>query len=281
MNKIDYFGGLHGNYLELIVNVFVYQNGYDLSQSPFDAKGSCHRKNTDPTYVRHIHAYHFSFDSRPIQPTDQVVRIVPKRQDLLIALTNGFLRAGDEEIDLDRLGRDMEHLTSSSKGKAFVDKLDQKNLSRSQVRGYFYSMLSHDEHALDNMLRFDDTSDQVHHFPFRAFFDWTEFYHHVNETAEFLNFNFYPTPRLGEIHREFLSVNQGLKSEQKCHAIWSDILCGLDRPIKLNVLEEAWINHQISQGLRGFDLPELNQEHFPSTTGAISRAIFDWKSRDL
>lgn len=280
MNKIDYWGGLHGNYLELIVNVFIYENGYDVSQDLFDANGSCHKKNQDPSYVRHIHAYHFSFDDRPIQANDLVIRIVPDRDDLLIALTNSFLRAGDQEIDLDRFSATV---TASHKGQAFVDNLSRTSsgdLSRSAVRGYFYAMLQEPQHGLDNMIKFNTVPHKVYNFPFRAFFDLAWFYRELNAIADFLGFNFYPTVRLAEIHRQFLAINQGLQSEIRCHAAWADIVSNQSRVLSLNVLEEAWINAQIANSLRAYDLVELNGEQFPTNTAVFAGILFDWKTHN-
>ena len=47
MQKIDFFGGLHGNFLELVVNVAINQTGYDISKPQFTEDGACHLKNND------------------------------------------------------------------------------------------------------------------------------------------------------------------------------------------------------------------------------------------
>jgi hypothetical protein len=40
MQKIDFFGGLHGNFLELVVNISINQNGYDISKPQYTPYGS-------------------------------------------------------------------------------------------------------------------------------------------------------------------------------------------------------------------------------------------------
>jgi hypothetical protein len=92
--------------------------------------------------------------------------------------------------------------------------------------------------------------------------------------------NFYPTPDLAKLHSEFLKCNQGYHSEIKCKEIWQAILQGHSMKIKLNLLEEAWINHQVAMCFRCYDLPLLMQDNYPTDTLDISQAIFEWKSKD-
>lgn len=286
MNKIDYFGGLHGNYLELVTNVFIFQNQYDVRQDIFSQNGACHIKNSDSEYKKIVHALHWSYWGRSFSPEDLVVRIVPKQTDLLIAITNMFLRAGDQAIDLDDLDQDTGiKLRSLRKAKTLLTTLEQQygkqdSWDRSILRNFFYSMLNDPENGIDMMTRFDPVSVNVHNFPLRAFFEFDEFYSELNNMARFFNQNFYPTADLYLLHRQFLDRNQGFASEQKCKQVWNDILAGHDRPLSLNILEEAWINWQIARSFRAYDLPELCANQYPTSTDMVSKIIFDWKKQD-
>lgn len=286
MNKIDYFGGLHGNYLELVANVFIFQNHYDLNQNVFNNTGACHIKNSDTKYEKFVHARHWSHWGHSFLPEDLVVRIVPKQTDLLIAITNLFLRAGDQVIDLDNLDQDTSiKLRTLSKAKALLTTLEQQHgqqdsWNRSILRNFFYSMLNDPENGIDMMTRFDPATVNVHNFPLRAFFEVDEFYNELNGVARFFNQNFYPTADLYLLHQQFLDRNQGFASEQKCKQVWNDILAGHDQPLSLNILEEAWINWQIARSFRAYELPELCANQYPTSTGMVSKIIFDWKKQD-
>jgi hypothetical protein len=140
-------------------------------------------------------------------------------------------------------------------------------------------MLGDFENGLGMFTAFN-AAPSVYQFPFRALFDIREFYQELNNIAKFLGLNFYPTPSLSKFHSDFLRFNQGYHSEIKCKEIWQAILQGQSMKIKLNLLEEAWINHQVAICFRCYDLPLLTQDNYPTDTLDISQAVFEWKSQD-
>jgi hypothetical protein len=286
MQKIDFFGGLHGNFLELVVNISINQNGYDISKPQYTPDGACHLKNYDSSYKKTIVANHYSYLGRQCTPQDQVLRIVPIVDDVLIGITNSFLRAGDQLIDITSLEKDtINKLSAFSKGanfaKTIVEDYGQKiDYPRSAVRNYFYSMLGDHNNGLGMFTNFLPTAANVYNFPFRAFFDIGQFYNELNKISKFLGLNFYPTVDLGKLHSEFVARNQGFQSETKCKEIWQAILLGKQMPITLNLIEEAWINLQVASCFRCYDHPLLSQDQYPTNTLDISTAIFEWKSKD-
>lgn len=288
MQKIDFFGGLHGHFLELVVNTAINQNGYDLSKPQFTQDGACHLKNFDSSYHKTTVAGHFSFFKMPFDINDQVIQIVPTADDMLIGLTNCFLRAGDDAIDIVSLEKDtINKLTSFSIGKGtnFANTIKSEHgvavdYPRSVIRNYFYSMLSDNSLGLDMFTMHDPFPRQKHIFPFRAFFNIGTFYQELNKIANFLNMDFYPTVELSKLHNEFLQHNQGYFSELKCKQVWQAILHNDSLDIKLNLIEESWINHQVAMCFRCYDLPLLSQDSYPTNTSEISFEIFNWKSKD-
>lgn len=285
MQKIDFFGGFHGNFLELVVNVSINQNGYDITKPQFTKDGACHLKNKDSSYSRIAVAHHYSFFKRPLGHDDKVIQIVPTTNDLLIGLTNGFLTAGDQQMDIDNLNKDtLNKLSKLDKGINLKNTIindygTRIDYPRSAIRNYFYSMLNDHDNGLKMLASFQPTR-YTHQFPFRAFFDIGYFYQELNAIAKFLVLNFYPTVELGELHRQFMELNEGYHSEVKCRQIWQDILLGRSRDIKLNLLEEAWINHQVANTFRCYDHPLLSRDQYPTNTLDITQAIFAWKATD-
>lgn len=286
MQKIDFFGGLHGNYLELVINVVINQTGYDIGLPQFTIDGACHLKNNNSSYNKMIVANHFSFFKIPFNTVDQIVRIVPEYNDMLVGLTNSFLRAGDQKIDLDHLEKDtLIKLSNGTKGVNFKNTLVHEygvkvDYPRAAIRNYFYSMLNDHDNGVGMCTQFDPLPTNVYCFPFRAFFDIGYFYQELNEISKFLGLNFYPTVELGKLHSDFLNCNQGYHSEIRCKQIWQAILLGRSQVIKLNLLEEAWVNHMVAKCFRCYDLPLLTQDPYPTNTLDISQAVFAWKSKD-
>lgn len=286
MQKIDFYGGSHGNFLGLVVNVAINQNGYDISRPQFTPDGACHLKEKDSSYDKITVAQHYSYYNVPFGSADQVIRIVPNENDMLICITNSFLRAGDKKITIDDLEKDtINKLSLFKKGENFLktivdDHGHRVDYPRSVIRNYFYSMLSEYSNGLGMFVNFTPSSAQIHNFPFRAFFDIGNFYQELNEIAKFLNQDFFPTIELGKLHSDFINRNQGYLSEVKCKQVWSAILHGKPMNIKLNLVEEAWINVQIAKSFRCYDHPMMIQDEYPTNTLDISKAIFDWKSKD-
>jgi len=286
MQKIDFFGGLHGNFLEVSINYAINQNGYDITKPQFTKDGACHLKIGDISYLRIISAQHFSYNELEFDHNDRVVRIVPSMDDLLIGFTNSFLRAGDEMFDIDNLENNtLTKLSKIEKSKNFVNTLVQDHgiktdYSRSALRNYFYSMLTDQENGLELLTRFTPVDNPVYNFSFRSFFDIGMFYYELNKVANFLELNFYPTLDLAKFHSDFLSLNQGYHSEVKCKQVLQAILHGKSMDINLNLIEEAWINNQLIRCFRCHDLPILWQDQYATNTLELSQAVFDWKSRD-
>ena len=286
MQKIDFWGGLHGNFLELVVNVAINQIGYDISKPQFTKDGACHLKNYDLTYKKIIDARHWSFGPPGLSKNDIVVRIVPTVEDVFMCITNSFLRAGDEKFDINNLEIDtinkLDNLSKSSnfKNTLINDYGVKTNYPRSAIRNYFYSMLQDYNNGLEMFTKFNSTPTAVHNFPFRAFFDIRYFYQELNEIAKFLGLNFYPSIELAKLYNDFIKYNQGYHSELKCKQLWQAILLGKSMHISLNLIEEAWINCQVATCFRCYDLPLLTQDQYPSNTLDISRIVFEWKSRD-
>ena len=287
MNKIDFFGGLHGNFLEFVINIFVFEQEYGSFDNLFTSTGACHAKNKNKEYtkLKQIAAEHYSYNNIPFTSNDKVIRIGCESNDMLIAITNSFLRAGDQEFDLDNLETNtIFKLNDMPKSEFFLETLikdfgKQENYNRSVLRNYFYSMFADPVNGLDNFIHFNP-AESTYNFPFNAFFDIGQFYRELNQIGKFLNFNFYPTNNLTKIYSEFISLNQGYNSNIKCRQILANILNNVEQLITLNIIEEAWLNWQLAEIFRCYELPLLMENNYPTNTLEISKAIYAWKSND-
>lgn len=288
MKKIDFFGGLHGNYLELVLNVFIEQVDYDfMSTAQFTETGACHLKDIDSRYHKSIVARHWSYDRIPFDKNDQVIRITIKDDHMLIGVTNSILRAGDQTIDIEYLEHDtLSKLKTGCKYAGDIATIIQEHgiqqdYPRSALRNYFYSKFTIPEHGVDLYNCFDlDIPNNNFKFDFFSFFNINTFYKELNNIAYWLNVNFYPTTDLYKLHCEFLENNQGWHSYLKCQDVLNSIFSGRSLEFSCNILEEAWINCVIAKTTRCYALPLLEDDCYPTNTKTISDALFAWKASD-
>lgn len=288
MDKIDFFGGCHGNFLEVIIDMFVYGNRTMIGEPLFNENGAAHLKIDVAEYKPGIVAKCFSSTNMPFDIHDNVIEIHLCDTDMLPALTNNLLREGDEAVDITNLHQNtIKKLGALQKGgvACFLKDLirehgEHNSYPKQVIRNYFYSRFDNTEYGLSLYNAFHHKGNK-HIFPFSALYNLEEFYYNLNKCAYFLNLNFYPTEQCAMIWKDFISCNQGYQSQKKCNIIIKHILNGINIPIdNLTLVEEAWIAHRVSKIFRCYNHPLLIAETFPTNTLEISVALYDWKSKD-
>jgi|TARA_R110000824_G_scaffold396128_1_gene597401 hypothetical protein len=286
MDKIDFFGGCHGNFLEVIIDMFVCGNKTMAGKPLFNDNGAAHLKGDIADYKPAIKCGHYSSFNIPFDTNDNVIEVHISNTDMLAALTNSLVRAADEVLDITHLHTDtIKKLIALPKARGFLDDLIREHgvhdtYPKQVIRNYFYSKFDDKNNGLSLFNTFAHKGNK-HIFPFSAFFNLEEFYYHLNKCAYFLNLNFYPTAQCSVLWKDFIDCNQGYQSQQKCNAIIKSILHGNSMTINnLTLVEEAWIAHRISKIFRCYNHPMLLDEDFPTNTLDISIALYEWKSKD-
>lgn len=282
MQKIDFFGGLHGHFLELAVAISVDRIEFLPQGSMFNHNGACHTKDYQQEYQPVTVAGHWSYNHVPVAPDDLLIRIVPDQRHLLTAVINSLTRAGDECIALDHLEiNTLAKLSLVEKSQPWQRMLIRdhgvrQNYPRSLLRNYFYSMFADSEHGIDMFNCFDPAASFCN-FAFGDFFSIDQFYPALNQVAQYLNLDFVPTPALAQLHAEFIAHNTGYHQQQAAVTVLQQILTGQDAKIKLNIAQEAWLLHQIAVIYRCYDLPELAQDSWTHSTLEIATALRKFK----
>jgi len=280
VRKIDFFGGLHGNYLELIVNIFIDQNKFNHDRPFFNHLGACHLKNSYNDYKAITKAAHWSWTNVPFGVDDRVIQIVPENNDMLIGVTNSFLRAGDQTLDIINLEKNtISKLSTQPKLKNNLNQIIsdfgyQTDYNRSGLRNYFYSMFHDPENGINQYRSFDQSVNHVYRFPFRALFDWSLFLNELNNISKFVDLEFVFNSKLVDLHSEFLQHNQGYHSELKCKKIIEAVLLNQSMNIDLNLIEEAWINYQFATMFNIYDHDMLINNQYPANTLELSKIIY-------
>ena len=209
----------------------------------------------------------------------KVVRITCRPEDMLIAVTNSFARTGNQSVIFENLEANTLEKLDLNKTQDLKNLIIRKygckdNYPRSAIRELFFAMFNDPSlgHAIYN--NFDSTVTDFIEFPFRSFFNKTQFYAQCNRIANFYNLNFYPSRELAQLHNEFLQLNQGLASENRCNKIMAQILNYEDCEIDCNVVEEAWLAFMLCQTHRSYNLDIFDSKN----TLAVAHELEQWKS---
>lgn len=280
MKKIDFFGGLHGHFLELFLNVSVFEIDFDIERPMFNSSGACHNMITlfKNEYKPVIKCGHYSFSGVPFNKDDEVVRITCSADDMLIAVTNSFARAGEQSVLFDELEYNTLDKLNLNKTqnlqKLIIDMYGEHySYSRRDLKQLFFGMFSDATLGENIYNNFDTTTDSFIEFPFRSFFDKIKFYEQCNKIAYHFNLNFYPTHALGDLYNQFIKLNQGWHSEQKCNQILNAILNYDEQAIDLNLVEESWLHYKLSKIYRCYDFEILDSKN----TLTVALALEQWK----
>lgn len=280
MYKIDFFPGTHGHFLELAINTFVAQRTFDFDRPLFDKNGACHLHLCygDPRYQPMVFCKHYSFWNIEFDPNDLVIEIHVSPDFMLAALTNNLVRAGDQPIDLHNLHVDTyEKLTRFPKGDSILDYLKQHHgiqihYPRSTLRKYFYQWFSIPTYIDDAFNKFNHRG-KKYKFLFESLFSLDAFYQSLEQSADFLGFEFKPDSRLDKFWQDFLSCNQGYHSQTLCNQIVYGINNNLTMDLtNLSIVEEAWLCYQLGQMSNQLSSHEL-LNNFPNSTVEILQKL--------
>jgi hypothetical protein len=258
MIKIDFHGSTHGNFLEYTSNVYIMQT--DPGQSVlFNSVGASHA--VDNTYLknRQIKCGHYSSSNIKFNNTDQVIRITIDPlddQQFFIALTNLMYRAGDVGIE-----KQMLHIPDSVRKDPVA------------IRNNWYSKFSERNNYGDIYKKFTKIDQSIFEFPFSAFYSFPKFCKSLNEMAAFLNQTFFPDQSLFVLWKKFIEMNQGVQSYNKCNTILENIFANCDTTIDCTVIEQGWINYNLSKICRMYNGSMFEQEQFPTNPQSIYQEI--------
>jgi hypothetical protein len=241
MIKIDFHGSTHGHFLEYVSNVYIMQTAP--SQRSIFRPPTYSAHNPDDGYLnnRIIECGHFSapHTKLKINDGDQVIRIVIDSDNddtFFIALTNLIFKAGD-------IGFEKQQLNLPDSVRNHTIKLRDnwycKFDDRKKYANYYADFLS--------------ISNSVHEFKFESFFSFKNFCVELNSLATFLNQTFFPDQSLYLLWSEFIAKNQVWQSFIKCNRIIENIFANTDTEIDCTVIEQAWINYNLSKMCKIYD----------------------------
>jgi len=268
MIKIDFHGSTHGHFLEYVSNVYIMQT--TPSQRNIFKPPTYSAHNPDVSYFnnRIIECGHFSepIYKLNIDDKDQVIRIVLDQRDdniFFIAFTNVMFKAGDLGFK-----------------KQILKIPDSIRNNKIELRKIFYSKFDEREKYANYYANFLPTLAPVFEFKIESFFSFKNFCAELTSLANFLNQTFFPDQSLYTLWTEFIARNQGWQSCLKCNQLLADIFANADKTIDCTVLEEAWINYNLSRMCKLYNNDLLSeQELYPTNTQQVYKIVQQHLSR--
>ena len=258
MIKIDFHGSTHGHFLEYVSNVYIMQT--TPSQRNIFKPPTYSAHNPDDHYLnnRVIECGHFSEPSYKlkINAKDQVIRIaLDQRNDniFFVAFTNLMFKAGDYGFE-----------------KQILNIPDSIRNNKIELRKNFYSKFNEREKYANLYSNFVPVSTPVFEFKIESFFSFQNFCAELTSLANFLNQTCFPDQSLYTLWTDFITRNQGWQSCLKCNQLLEDIFANADKTIDCTVLEEAWINYNLSRMCKLYNDDLLSeQEKYPTNTQQV------------
>lgn len=256
--KIDFHGSTHGHFLEYVSNVYIMQTDPGASQL-FNANGASHAVDSVYLKNREIICNHYSSKNIKFNNDDCIIRITIDPTDdrqFFIALTNLMYRAGDAGLE-----RQLLKIPNNVRQDLVA------------YRNEWYSKFNERHLYSDFYKKFAKINQPVFEFPFDAFYNFSKFCKNLNEMAAFLNQTFFPDQSLFVLWKKFIEMNQGVQSYNKCNTILENIFANCDTTIDCTVIEQGWINYNLSKICRIYNGSMFEQEQFPTNPQSIYQEI--------
>lgn len=255
---IDFHGASHGNFLEYVINTWIY-NGPKISKV-FTDLGTCHLPRYDLDYLKHrmIKCEHYTEKQyNPIHSPEKIVRItVSTRLEKQIHMINLMHRPGD--------------ITLENSYKAIPPTVVN---SPALLRNDWFGKLTDvtNSYKLDYEWRWPDVG--AFEFPFECFYDLTKFYKTLQRCADFLEQKFVPDQVLYATWHEFIKMNQGAQCYAKSKKIVELALGNQDFDFDSNEYEQAFINVILGDTANICSGSLFTDSQYPTNTKQIWQCI--------
>lgn len=263
MIKIDFHGSTHGHFLEYVTNVYIMQTAPSQISIFKPPTYSAHAPDQNYLKNRLIYCGHYSDPTCPfkIANNDKVIRIIIDTTDdnmFFVSLTNLMFKAGDVGFDRQLLSIP-EHIRKNKveHRNNWYTKFNERN-----IYANFYTSFA----PLDN---------PVFNFRFESFFSFKDFCTELEGLSMFLNQTFFPDASLYKLWSEFINYNQGWQSYTKCNQLLEHTFSKKFSNINCTVIEEGWINYNLSKICRMHSGPVFDQEIYPPDTDLLYKIIQD------
>ena len=265
MIALDFAPGLHGNFLEYVINHYICR-GVKL-HNIFQSSGAADRINADKNYrnSKAIHCGHYSsFGNSWGDGMTQVIFIQHDPELDFVLLTNIYHRC--HPIAAHQFDFDAEKIKQYHRDFMLTDTTEEW-----QLKNNWFAKLN--ERHFDHANSYPKTDLPVLEFDFRCFFDFVKFVKELQRVSEFLNMTFVYDSSLYDLWEEFLSKNQGYKLYTEANNILSHVYadrpCAIPNDWKLH----AYLNYAMSKSFRLCDGVLHSDQSYPTDAVELYQII--------
>jgi len=268
---IDFFGGLHGNFLCYAVNALDDQVK---KQNPFTQFGTSHVPYNKPL----AQSGHYSLLDQPIAGTDIIALTADPRDCLLVNLL-AYSRSADYKFDLKNFNVNFYDQIKDTKFSDMIDKIDHSygldlartnSLPRGTLREYLkFGFIDYNQNGMIQEIVRQQYTVPVFEVDFKKLYQFNSFL----DTIENINrhFDLGYTVDSGWYHtlwQQFIVKIDAIKWDQDCHTVLDAVENQRPMQIDFNIVQEAWLNARL-EVLYNVEMPFLQEQYFANTQEII------------
>jgi hypothetical protein len=270
--KIDFMGGLHGNFLCYSINALEPSCRID---SPFTDFGTSHR----PYNKQLADVYHYSQLDIPINSTD-IISIAANDEDCLLVNLLTYSRAGDCGFDLKNfnvnfydqlkktpfMGNMVEHIHTAYNIK--INEID--SIPRGTLREYFkFNFHNYEKNNILNEIRKQKYEIDVLELNFKELYTFESYVRLLNLVITRFNLPYHvDTVWYYQLWVEFISKIDAIPWALDALNTLTAIQQGKAKSIDFNLLQESWLNARL-EVLYNKEMPFNQEEYFKNTLEII------------
>ena len=269
MIYIDFFGGLHGHFLEYSINAL---DDDTKNVSPFTQLGTSHM----PYHKRLANADHYSLSRIDISSNKHNISIVVDHDDCLLVNLLNFSRSGDYNFDLYNFEQDFANKVKDTRHyHGFYKSLLHYgiDISRGDVvprsvlrESLKYNFVDHTQNSLMQMIAKQKHLQNSFLVPLKIFYNCQQYLYTIQDIV-----NHFHLPHkvdvmwYKELWNKFISTNRAMEQVQQSTEVIDAVLSFKSMEIaQLTVVQEAWINAQLENQF-GKEMPATDDKWFTST----------------
>lgn len=260
---IDFSSGMHGHFLEYIINRYIY----DVAEqnTVFQSTGAVDgiKSRQDYQNSKAVHCNHYSiFDTPYPEDTDAVVYIKHNPELDIVLLTNIYYRClfasgNDYNVDAQKI----------------IDR--HKNVLEGnedwELRNNWYAKLV--ESHLEKGIFYEDRTLPVVNFNFECFFEFPKFVAELQKISKFVNRTLRFDSSIYTMWHKFMQVNQGYN----LYKLGNDIIAGAYGNLQLEIPNDwqlhAYINYMLTYHYRIYDSILHTGEKYPTNTLTLHKIV--------
>jgi hypothetical protein len=274
MIYIDFFGGLHGNFLAYVLNSL--DKNFDRTFSPFTQFGTSHNPYPKTICV----ANHYSWFNIKIPDNESILSIKPELEDCLLVTLLCFGRAGDYNFNLKKFNKNFYDQIKDTNFSDIADNIHKaynydvkkyNNVPRGILREYF--KFGFKDYALNGILKAAQTlkySDKGLVINFKDLYTLDTFKNLIIDITQYYNLPVeVDVDWLIRVWTNFITKINEFEKVENCNQILNAIQENIHLPINFDVLQEAWLNGQL-ENLYSMEMPFHQEEYFQDTTEILN-----------